>query len=142
MSLLSFVLSFNQPSFVVSVFLICPSYVVYVFRIPYYVSSIFNLLCQVNLMSSMFFCLKSSSTFFYVLNFLSLVSFVFCILFPLFCGFSLLIHPSSMVSVFKLYVLCVMVRAFVFLGILLYLVYALIVFWKYLSYVILELKME
>jgi hypothetical protein len=122
---LSFVLSFNQPSSVVSVFLICPSYAVYVFHIPYYVSSIFKFLCQVNLIFSMFFCLKYSSTFFYVLNLLSLVSFVLCILSPLFCGFSLLSCPSSMVSIFKFYVLCVMVRAFVFLGTFLYLVYVL-----------------
>jgi hypothetical protein len=90
----------------------------------------------------MFFCLKYSSTFFYVFNILSLVFFVFYILSPLFCGFSLLIHPSSMASIFKFYVLCVMVRAFVFLGILLYLVYALIVFWKSLKYVILEQRMN
>jgi hypothetical protein len=122
------VLSLNLPSYVVFIFLICPSSMVYAFCIPYHVSSIFNLLCQVNLMFSMFFCLKSSSTFFCVFNLLSLMSFVFYILSPLFCGFKFLIRPSSMVSIFKFYVLCVMVKTFVFLGILLYLVYALIIF--------------
>jgi hypothetical protein len=45
-----------------------------------------------------------------------------------------------MVLIFKFYVLCVMVRAFLFLGIPLYLVYALIVFWKSLRYVISKLE--
>ncbi len=103
---------------------------------------VFNLQSFVSSQSYVFnvFCLKSSSTFFCVFNLLSLMSFVFYILSPLFCGFNLLIRPSSMVSVFKFYVLCVMVKAFVFIGILLYLVHALIIFWKSLRYVTLRLE--
>jgi heme A synthase len=44
--------------------------------------------------------------------------------------------PSYVVLIFTFCVLCVMLRAFVFLVILLYLVYVLIVFWKFLRYVI------